>query len=88
MWITLLESGEVKKQTNFTETSKVSFAQMDDAQLWAYVKTGEPFGKAGGYGIQGLGCTLFTGIEGCYYNVVGFPVFKFCQVLRQMLLEQ
>ena len=49
--------------------------------------TGEPFGKAGGYGIQGAASTFVTGIEGCFYNVWGFPLAHFCKVLKEMMSE-
>ncbi len=46
---------------------------MDDESLINYIKTKEPFDKAGGYGIQGYGGDFVSGIHGCYFNVMGFP---------------
>ena len=62
----------------FVETTRVDFAHIPPAAIAAYVASGEPFDKAGGYGIQGLGGAFVSGIRGCYYNVVGFPMHRFC----------
>lgn len=48
---------------------------------------GEPFGKAGSYGIQGAASSFVTGITGCYFNVVGFPLHSFSQQVQQLLQE-
>lgn len=54
--------------------SAVTFRRLDDAQIDAYVATGEPLDKAGAYGIQGRGGDLVARLDGCYTNVVGLPL--------------
>lgn len=64
--------------------SSVRFMAMSDAQVKAYVASGEPFGKAGGYGIQGLAAAMIEHIEGSYSGIMGLPVFETAQLLRQL----
>lgn len=54
--------------------TRVKFRELNEEEIKAYVKTGEPLDKAGAYGIQGKGSLLVRGVEGDYYNVVGFPM--------------
>jgi len=56
------------------EVTKVFFRRMTGDEIERYIATGEPFGKAGAYAIQGLAAPFITKIEGCYFNVVGLPV--------------
>lgn len=53
----------------------VRFGEISSDLIEAYIRTGEPFDKAGGYGIQGVGATLVESIRGCYFNVMGLPLF-------------
>jgi septum formation protein len=62
--------------------SKVRFATLDDATIDAYVASGEPFGKAGAYAIQGRGATLIEYLEGSYSGVMGLPLFETARLLR------
>src|SRR5215472_16394692 len=55
------------------EDSAVTFAPLTDREIDEYVSTGEPFGKAGGYAVQGIAGRFIPRIEGCYFNVVGLP---------------
>jgi len=57
-----------------SETTRVRFVALSDAEIAAYVRSGEPMDKAGAYAIQGLASKFIDRIEGCYFNVVGLPV--------------
>lgn len=62
--------------------TRVWFAAMTATEIEEYVATGEPFDKAGGYGIQGRASRYVERIEGCYFNVVGLPVSLVAGYLR------
>lgn len=63
--------------------SRVRFAALSEAEIAAYVATGEPFGKAGAYAIQGRGATLIERLEGSYSGVMGLPLFETARLLRK-----
>ena len=71
-----------EKTHTFYERTAVSFYPLEDELIAEYVASGEIMDKAGAYGIQGKGCVLVRGIEGDYFNVVGFPVARFCRELK------
>lgn len=64
--------------------TRVKMRDMPDDLIRAYLETGEPFDKAGAYGIQGYGSLLVERIEGCYYNVVGLPLMRIGTILEAM----
>lgn len=64
------------------ELTGVTFAPMNDREIDTYIATGESFGKAGGYAIQGAAARYITGITGDYFNVVGLPVHGLYRTLR------
>lgn len=66
------------------EITRVKFKDLEEREIRDYIRTGEPFDKAGGYGIQGRGSALVERIDGCYFNVVGLPVVKFLTMLKEM----
>jgi len=78
-WLFLPE----KQPLSFAVSSNVTFADVSDDALNAYVATGEPMDKAGAYAIQGTGAFLVKSIQGSYTNVVGLPVAE----LVAMLIE-
>lgn len=72
----------------FTEVTDLHFRSLTEAEIRAYVATGEPMDKAGAYGIQGGAALFCPGIRGDYYNVMGLPVCRLGQTLRRFLPEQ
>lgn len=64
------------------EETQVTFRDLTEAEVRQYVSTGEPMDKAGAYGIQGLGGLMVEGIRGDYSNVVGLPVCRLGQMLK------
>ncbi len=67
----------------FVEGTKVRFSTMSEAEIRAYIASGEPMDKAGAYGIQDLGSLFIEGIEGDYFNVVGLPICKLGKLLKE-----
>jgi septum formation protein len=66
------------------EVTRVHFTKLSDAEIDAYIASGEPFDKAGAYGIQSLGGRYVTRVEGCYFNVMGMPLARLCAMLREV----
>ena len=73
---------------SFVETTRVSFFDLTEEEIRAYVASGEPMDKAGAYGIQGKGRLLVSGIEGDWANVVGLPVARVVRELEGLLSRQ
>jgi len=65
------------------EITRVTFAPLSDDEIESYIATGEPFDKAGAYGIQAIGGRYVTRIEGCYFNVMGLPLARLWSLLRE-----
>ena len=65
------------------ETTLVHFSTIVEDDLRTYVRTPEPYDKAGAYAIQGHAALWCAGIEGCYYNIMGLPVHRAAQLLRE-----
>ncbi len=69
------------------EETFVTFAPLSADLIDAYVATGEPLDKAGAYGIQGRASVCIEKIDGCYFNVVGLPLFRLGQLLQEAGIE-
>ena len=70
-----------KRLTALSE-SRVKFAPMTEAQIDAYVASGEPMGKAGAYGIQGPVAQYVANLNGSYTGIMGLPLYETAQLLR------
>jgi len=68
----------------FVDAAYVYFRPLTDREIRAYIATGEPFDKAGAYGIQEKGALLIERIEGDFYTVMGLPISKLCIQLEEM----
>lgn len=66
------------------ECTSVEFYPLREAEIAAYLATGEPMDKAGAYGIQGRGALLVKRIDGDFYNVMGLPIGKINRLLRSL----
>jgi septum formation protein len=65
-------------------STRVLFSRLEEATIERYVASGEPFDKAGGYGIQGRGAALVASISGDFYTVMGFPLGEFVRRLPEL----
>lgn len=70
-----------QKPLALVQVSRVQFANLSPEQIDSYIASGEPFGKAGAYGIQGLGGTFIPSIEGSYSGIMGLPLYETQQLL-------
>jgi len=74
-------------ETVHVESTRVSFLPLSDEDIEDYLLTGEPFDKAGAYGIQGIGGRFISCVEGCYFNVMGLPISRLWSVLTRIERE-
>jgi septum formation protein len=72
-----------KGVTSDVEITHVTFNILNDAEIDAYIATGEPLDKAGAYAIQGYAARWIPRIEGCYFNVVGLPIARTITLLAE-----
>lgn len=73
------------ESVSFSQKSLVTFYELTDEEINDYLDSGEPFDKAGGYGIQGLGSLLVKEFSGDFFNIVGLPVARLRRSLSELL---
>ncbi len=81
---TIIEKPSGRSTSEYART-EVTFRELTDIEIEAYIATGSPMDKAGAYGIQDHGALFVTKVEGCFYNVMGFPITSFYQTLTRFL---
>ena len=79
--VTVARAGQVLSDV---EETAVHVRTLTEREIEAYVDTGEPLDKAGAYGIQGRAALFVRGIEGDYFNVMGLPLCKLGQILKEL----
>lgn len=72
-----------RRQAEALSQSRVRFRRLDDADIEAYVASDEPFGKAGGYAIQGRAAAFVARISGSHSGIVGLPLFETIALLAE-----
>ncbi len=78
--VALIRNG---RETAFYEKTRVFFRDMTDAEIYAYIASGEPMDKAGAYGAQGLGAVFIRRIDGDFFNVMGLPLCRLVTALGE-----
>jgi septum formation protein len=70
----------------FHESTEVTFKTLTHQEIWHYIKTASPMDKAGSYGVQDwMGFVGVSSINGCFYNVMGFPMSRFWKELNYFI---
>ena len=82
--ITAIAVARGRKLRSAVEEVRVRFRRLRDDEIDAYIATGEPMDKAGAYGIQGYGATIVECIEGDYFSVMGLPLARLVDLLRDL----
>ena len=84
--VTAVTIRDAHKEETFTDTTRVHFRKLEDAEIDYYIDKYKPYDKAGAYGVQEwIGYVGITGIEGSFYTVMGFPVLRVYLELQKFL---
>lgn len=82
--LTAVVVGARQQREQACSVSDVTFATMTDAEIRAYVESGEPMGKAGAYAVQGLAAAYISRISGSYTGIMGLPLYETAQLLKRL----
>lgn len=82
--ICISRQGSTEDEITKVVRTSVFFREITKKEIERYISSGEPIGKAGGYGIQGIGAAFIKGISGSYSNVVGLPIESLYEMLIRL----
>lgn len=82
--LTVIRGEKIRSHTDITH---VTFRPLTDGEISRYIRSGEPMDKAGSYGIQGTAGLFVREIRGDYFNVVGLPICRLGEILREIAPE-
>ena len=82
--LTAVAIGTASQCEQACSVSDVTFAAMSDAEIRAYVDSGEPMGKAGAYAVQGFAAAYISRISGSYTGIMGLPLYETAQLLKRL----
>lgn len=83
---TIIDTVNKRTITNHVET-KIRFKNLSEEEILAYIETGEPMDKAGAYGVQDKGALFVEHIEGDYSSVMGLPIVKIFEILKELGID-
>lgn len=83
---TIIDTVNKRTITNHVET-KIRFKNLSEEEIRAYIETGEPMDKAGAYGVQDKGALFVEHIEGDYSSVMGLPIVKIFEILKELGID-
>lgn len=74
---------KTKQEIHHIEKTAVTFSNMTLAEMQAYIQTGEPMDKSAAFAISGFGSLFIKKVNGCFFNVMGIPIFSLYQILKK-----
>ncbi len=80
--LTAVALGTARRRVQVLSESHVTFAALSPRQIQSYVASGEPFGKAGAYAVQGRAAAFIKHLSGSYSGIMGLPMFEAAQILK------
>ncbi|KKP36997.1 septum formation protein Maf [Candidatus Peregrinibacteria bacterium RIFOXYC2_FULL_33_13] len=75
---------KTREEITHIEKTEVTFGEMTEEEMWKYIHTKEGMDKAAAFAVQGIGSIFIKKINGCYYNVMGLPIYSLVQIFKRL----